>query len=101
MSEFEESQAFLKDYRSKHPRRRHYPPEFWTQALPLAKKHGISDTAAALGISKQHLSKKLRKISKGPRNKTNGSLAEPSFVSGSLWCRIWLWSDHFGAPPPN
>ena len=59
MSEFSEIEAFINDYRSKHPRTRYYPKEFWVRVLPLAREHGAAKVATAFGISKQHLFKKL------------------------------------------
>ena len=64
MSEFSEIEAFINDYRSKHPWTRYYPKEFWVQVLPLAREHGVPKVVTALGISKQHLSQKLRQSSK-------------------------------------
>ena len=63
MSEFSEIETFINDYRSKHPRTRYYPKEFWVRVLPLAREHGVAKVATALGISQPHLSKKLRQSS--------------------------------------
>ena len=84
MSEFSEIEAFINDYRSKYPRTRYDPKEFWVQALPLAKEHGVPKVATALGISKQHLSQKLCQSSKVKDTQVGDHEVAPSFVQVPL-----------------
>ena len=86
MSEFSEIEAFINDYRSKHPRTRYYPKEFWVRVLPLAREHGAAKVATAFGISKQHLFKKLRQSSEVKDTPVRDPDVEfpPSFVQVPL-----------------
>ena len=80
MSEFSEIEAFINDYRSKHPRTRYYPKEFWVRVLPLAREYGVAKVATALGINQLRLSKKLRQSSKVKDTQVGDHEVAPSFV---------------------
>ena len=87
MSEFSEIEAFINDYRSKHPRTRYYPKEFWVRVLPLAREHGAAKVVySSSALAKQHLFKKLRQSSEVKDTPVRDPDVEspPSFVQVPL-----------------
>lgn len=58
--DFLDLQRRLTEWRSSHPRRSPLPDEFWTEAVGLARKHGLYRTARTLPIDYANLRKRLR-----------------------------------------
>ncbi len=57
--EFLDLQRRLAEWRSSHPRRSPLPEPFWTEAVGLARKHGVYRTARALPVDYVNLRKRL------------------------------------------
>lgn len=57
--DFLDLQSRLADWRSSHPRRSPLPDEFWTEAVELARRHGLYRTARTLPIDYANLRKRL------------------------------------------
>ena len=76
--EFLDLQRRLVEWRSSHPRRSPLPEQFWTEAVGLARKHGLYRTARALPVDYVNLRKRLR----GAAPQETGS--QPQFVELSL-----------------
>jgi hypothetical protein len=58
--DFLDLQRRLSEWRSSHPRRSPLPERFWTEAVGLARKHGVYRTARTLPVDYVNLRKRLR-----------------------------------------
>ena len=76
--EFLDLQRRLVEWRSSHPRRSPLPEPFWTEAVGLARKHGLYRTARALPVDYVNLRKRLRGAA------SQETLTRPQFVELSL-----------------
>ena len=57
--EFLDLRQRLAEWRSLHPRRAPLPEPFWSEAVALARKHGVYRTARSLPIDYANLRKRL------------------------------------------
>lgn len=88
-------------WHGQHWSRTRWPRALWHEAVALAREHGLSQTARALGLAYGSLKKHLVESSSKPPGRTNANLDFVEWLarlmpSGSVECTL-EWADASGS----